>query len=180
MKTNAKLILITAISLALGAHAGCRTKVESQNMTANQAVSPAPNQTEKTENTKTEIEKPAADSLSSPTATYKTAFALRQKKDPDGLKKVLSKELLGFLADMAKSENKTLDDQLKELVAEPQAATAESRNEKIVGDLAALEYLDEKGKWKLMGFVKEDGVWKMTFPDAKISAIQDAPPEKQK
>lgn len=49
------------------------------------------------------------------------------------------------------------------------------RQRKNLGDLAALEYLDENGKWKLMGFVKEDGDWKMTVPDSKISAIMDAP-----
>jgi hypothetical protein len=82
------------------------------------------------------------------------------------LKRVLSKEMLGFLEDIGKSEQKTLDDELKDLCAAPQAPTAEVRNEKISGDNATLEYLDEKGKWSLMGFVKEGDDWKMTLPKA--------------
>jgi Zn-dependent oligopeptidase len=178
IKTNNNLILITAILYALGTNTACQTKTESKMMAANQSVVQQMNKTKQTENTKmentkTEVDKPDA-SLSSPTEAYKTAHALREAKDLNGLKKVLSKQMLDFLTEMGKSENKTLDDQLKELVAQPQAATAESRNERIVGDLAALEYLED-GKWKLMGFIKEDGGWKMTIPDSKISAIMDAP-----
>ena len=142
----------------------------------NQPAAQMANTATKPNITKTEVDKfVAAGSLRSPTAAYKTAFALRESKDVSGLKKVLSKSMLEFLSEMGKSENKTLDDYLTELVAQPQAATAESRNERIVGDLAALEYLDENGKWILMGFVKEEGDWKMTIPDTKISAILDAP-----
>ncbi len=50
-----------------------------------------------------------------------------------------------------------------------QAATAEVRNEKITGETATLEYLDETGKWKVMDFIKEGSDWKMTIPDAKTS-----------
>jgi hypothetical protein len=67
---------------------------------------------------------------------------------------------------MGKAEQKTLDDELKELCAAPQATTAEAGNEKITGDHATLEYLDEKGKWSAMGFVKEGDDWKMTLPKA--------------
>lgn len=183
LKTNGKLIITSAILLAFGAMTACQTKTESKSIAANQPVIQATNKAEQTantkaetnKNTKMETEKPIYNSLASPTEAYKTLFALRKEKDFNGLKKALSKTMLDFLAEMAKSENKTLDDQLKELVAQPQAAIAESRGERIVGNLAALEYLEEDGKWKLMGFVKEDNDWKMTIPDSKISAIWDAP-----
>ena len=175
MRTNTNLIRMTAILLALGVSAGCQTKTESKITTINQPAAQMANTVPKSNITKQEIDKFADGVLSSPTEAYKTAHALRESKDVNGLKKVLSKQMLEFLTEMAKSENKTLDDRLTELVAQPQAATAESRNERIVGDLAALEYLDENGKWILMGFVKEEGDWKMTIPDTKISAILDAP-----
>ncbi len=180
MRTNTNLIRMTAILLALGVSAGCQTKTESAISATNQPIIQSPHKAKQTENakmenTKTDIDKSAAGSLSSPTEAYKTAYIVRETKDVNGLKKILSKRLFEFLSETAKSENKTLDDYLTELVAQPQAATAESRNERIVGDLAALEYLDENGKWILMGFVKEEGDWKMTIPDTKISAILDAP-----
>ena len=176
MKTNINLIGMTAILFAIGASAGCQTKTESKITTMNQPAAQMANTATKPNITKTEVDKfVVADSLRLPAAAYKTAFALRESKDVSGLKKVLSKSMLEFLSEMGKSENKTLDDQLQELVAQPQAAAAEARNERIVGDLAALEYLDADGKWKLMGFAREEGEWKMTVPDAKITAILNAP-----
>jgi hypothetical protein len=124
---------------------------------------------------KLETDGSSSDSLASPTQAYQTAYAARQKNDLAGLKRVLSKAMLGFLQDIGKGEQKTLDDELKELVATPQAPTAEVRNEKITGNNATLEYLDEKGKWSLMGFVKEGADWKMTLPHATAPVIEQKP-----
>jgi len=76
----------------------------------------------------------------------------------------MAKDALAFLTDIAQIDKKTLDDQLKELADKPQAATAETRNEKIKGDRASLEYLDENGKWKTMDFSKEGNDWKIDLP----------------
>jgi hypothetical protein len=89
---------------------------------------------------------------------------MRKNKDVNGLKKVLSKDVLGFMTEMAESEGKSLDDGLKELTEKPQAPTAESRNEKITGDRATIEYLTESREWRTMDFEKEGGSWKMTIP----------------
>ena len=124
---------------------------------------------------KVETDGSSSGSLASPTQAYKTAYAARQKKDLEGLKRVLSKEMLGFLEDIGKSEQKTLDDELKELCASPQAPTAEVRNEKITGNNATLEDLDEQGKWALMGFVKEGDDWKMTLPQTIAPVIEQKP-----
>lgn len=105
-------------------------------------------------------------SLATPTESYRTAYALRQKKDAQGLKKVLSKEILEFFTEIGKLEKKTLDDMIKELVEKPQAGAPESRNEKITGDRAVIEFKDEKGEWQQMDFVREDGGWKLTLPKA--------------
>lgn len=106
----------------------------------------------------------AAGSLATPTETYRTGYAARQNKDLAGLKRVLSKEALEFLTDVGKAENKTLDDMLRDLAARPQAPTAQTRNEKINGNSATLEYLNEKGEWARMDLVKEGNEWKIGFP----------------
>ncbi len=125
--------------------------------------------------TKLETDGSSNGSLASPTQAYQTAYAARQKNDLEGLKRVLSKEMLGFLQDIGKGEQKTLDDELKELIATPQAPTAEVRNEKIDGNNATLEYLDTKEKWSRMGFVKEGADWKMTLPHAPAPVIEQTP-----
>lgn len=123
---------------------------------------------------KVELEKSPAGSLATPTEAYKTAYTARQNKDLAGLKRVMSERLIGFLTDMGQTEKKSLDEQLKELFEQPQATTSESRNEKITGDKATLEYLDEKGAWKTMDFIKEGDSWKMTLPSAGPPTVGDA------
>ena len=115
-------------------------------------------------NMETKADSSSTGSMATPTDTYKTAYAARQKKDIEGLKKVMSKDILEFLTEMGKMDKKSLDDMLKDLVETPQAATNASRNEKIDGDHATLEYQDEKGEWKTMDFEKVGSDWKMAQP----------------
>ncbi len=102
-------------------------------------------------------------SLATPTEAYKTAYAARRKKDVALLKRAMSKDALEFF-EVITEPGKTIDDTLLKLTETPQAATDESRNEKISGDKATLEYPDANGKWKMMDFIKEGGDWKLTFP----------------
>jgi hypothetical protein len=99
----------------------------------------------------------------SPTDVYKAAYTARKNCDIPGLKKVMSKELLDFLAKMGKDDKKSLDDELKELCSRPQGSTESVRNEKIDGDHASIEYMDEENKWQRMDFIREDGAWKMSL-----------------
>ena len=114
-------------------------------------------------------------SLATPTEAYRTAHAIRAKKDAQGMKRVLSKEILEFFTEIGKMEKKSLDDMLLELCEKPQAPTAEARNEKITGDRATIEYKEENGEWKEMDFIKEGGEWKLTLPKADSPG---APPKK--
>ncbi len=104
-------------------------------------------------------------SLATPSDAYRTAYAIREKKDVAGMKKMMSKEVIEFLTMMAEGEKKTLDDQIAEMFKRPQAKTAETRNEKINGNRATIEYLDETGNWDVMDFVKEGAEWKLTLPE---------------
>ncbi|MEP6945336.1 MAG: hypothetical protein ABJA02_05415 [Acidobacteriota bacterium] len=112
----------------------------------------------------------SAGSLATPIDAYKTAYDLRKKKDIEGLKKIMSKDILDFFAEMGKPDKKSVDDMLKEMCDDPQAATAEARNEKIDGDHATIEYLDAKGGWSTMDLEKVGSEWKLSFPKEDKSA----------
>lgn len=164
--------LISAILFVLTWTTACQTAPESKSGNANVSTTNTAAQTT-TNTNQTEVAKTVGStpsgggSLATPTEAYKTGYAARQNKDIAGLKRVLSKEALQFLTDVGKDEQKTLDDQLMALAERPQAPTAETRNEKINGDRATLEYLNEKGKWASMDFVKEGNDWKIGLPKAQ-------------
>jgi hypothetical protein len=164
--------LISAILFVLTLSTACQTAQESKSGNANVSTTNTAAQTtantNQTEAARTVNSTPSGGgSLATPTEAYKTGHAARQNKDIAGLKRVLSKEALQFLTDVGKDEQKTLDDQLMALAERPQAPTAEARNEKINGDRATLEYLNEKGKWVTMDFVKEGNDWKIGLPKAQ-------------
>lgn len=125
-------------------------------------------------NTANTTAQPAQVDAGSPTAAYHAAYTARKNKDIPTLKSFLSKDILEFFEMVGKEEKKSVDDMLKELAERPQAATAETQNEKINGDKATIEYLDENGRWSPMDFVKEDGIWKLTL--AKGDADASEPP----
>ncbi|MFL6468303.1 MAG: hypothetical protein ACJ72Z_10140 [Pyrinomonadaceae bacterium] len=106
-------------------------------------------------------------SLTTPSEAYKTAYDLRKKKDVSGLKQVMTKDILEFMTMMGESEKKSLDDVLKEICEKPQADRAESRNEKIKGNIAQVEYLTETGSWKTMDFEKVEGKWFLSLPSSE-------------
>lgn len=118
-------------------------------------------------------------SLATPEEAYRTAYALREKKDVAGLKRALSKDVIEFLTLMGEGEKKSLDEEIATMFEKPQAKTNEFRNVKISGDRASLEYPDDKGAWKTMDFVKEDGEWKMAFPPKEDIQIDSGVPGKK-
>lgn len=173
MKKSKRSMLLVSASFVLGLTAACQSSTETKSATGvNQPAAQTATNGTPTANTNVVSEKPSAGSLATPTDAYKTAYAARQKKDVAGLKRVLSKDILGFFESMAEAEKKTLEDELQELTVKPQAATDETRNEKITGDRATLEYPDDKGKWKTMDFVKEGNDWKLTLPKAQPGEVE--------
>ena len=112
-------------------------------------------------------------SMATPTDAYKFAYDCRKRKDVECLKKVMTKDIIEFFTLIGKDDKKSADDMIKELIEVPQAPTCESRKEKIDGDFATIEYLNEKGEWKTMDFEKVGSDWKMGAPRKP-----DGPPKK--
>ena len=173
---NIKYLSIIAAALCLGL-LGCQ-KNDNTNSAANNANKTATNANAnaKPETTETKTESGPTGSLATPTDAYKTAYELRKKKDIEGLKKVMSKDILDFLTMMGEDDKKSLDDMLREMCDKPQAPTNESRNEKITGNTATLEYPDDKGNWKTMDLVKVGNDWKVGPPKGPMKS--DGPQKK--
>ncbi len=172
--------IILAILFVIAAlSSGCQSSTTASNSTA---VQPAPKTSAKPEEPQApqvkaaepeaSTETASVGSLATPTDADKTAYELRKKKDVEGLKSIMSKEIKEFLTMMGEADKKSLDDVVKEMCDKPQADKAESRNEKIKGDTATVEYLTEKGDWKTMDFEKVDGKWLLTFPKADKESMK--------
>lgn len=166
LTTNRPAIMLAAFA-ALAWTTACQTKTD---VTTGNSNAPVANSSPQAAASQTEVVKtapsvPAASgSLATPTDAYKFGYEARQRKDIPALKRVLSKDAHEFLTMIGQEEKKTLDDQLKTLTEAPQGPTSETRNEKINGNKASLEYLDVNNKWVTMQLVKEGGDWKIDLP----------------
>jgi uncharacterized lipoprotein len=103
---------------------------------------------------------------STPTEAFKSFYEAAKNKDVTSLKKLMSKKTVAGMETEAKKENKSLDDFLGE---ESQKglppAVPQTGEEKIDGDKATLQFKSEKSpNWSTASFVKEDGDWKIDFP----------------
>ncbi len=140
-----------------------RTADNSDRSNSNTAVNQAPSES----NTATPGDAKQEFSLATPTDAYKTAYEARKNKDVKTLKRVFSKDMLEFFGLLAEDEKSSVDAELMKLAEKPQNPSNQSRNEKITGNTATLEYLDEKGAWKMMDFIKESDGWKLTINPPK-------------
>ncbi len=121
-------------------------------------------------------------SSSSPTKTFKAFFEASKKKDAAGMRKALSKGTLDMFDKLAKAQNKSTDDMLKEVDKDAKdEKLPETRNEKITGDTATLEVKNDKmGKWDTLPFVKENGEWKIAldkFLENMLKGLGDKLPD---
>ena len=144
---------------------GCasKTDVTMSNSNANQPVANANTNVNASAVTNSATSS-SAGSLATPSDAYRTAYALREKKDLEGMKKIMTKDVLDFLTMIGETEKKSLDDEIRSMFDEPQAKTPETRNEKITGDRATIEYLDVNGEWSVMDFEKVGNEWKLGLP----------------
>jgi hypothetical protein len=173
-----KTIKLTLFLLAAIAIAGCQKAGNNNTANASQNKANVSNSNAVKTEEPAKTDTATTGSLATPTDAYKTAYAAREKKDYEGLKRTLSKDVIGFLTDIGESEHKTLEEEIKQMFDRPQAKTADVRNEKITGNTAVLEYLDENGGWKWMDFVKEGDDWKLTLPNEKTPDSEE--PSKKK
>jgi len=116
---------------------------------------------------------------STPSGTFKAFFEASKKKDVAGIKKALSKGTVEMLDKLAKEQNKSTDDMLKDVYKEDKGETMpETRNEKISGDTATVEVKNDKtGKWETLPFVKENGEWKIAL-DKYLEDMMKSPSDK--
>lgn len=103
----------------------------------------------------------------SPTAAFKETYAALQKKDVETIKKGLSSATLDMVAEIAKKQNRTNDETLRDSLTDPNynsPTIPETRNEKITGDTATIEVkVPKTGQWQELPFVKEKGRWKIAY-----------------
>lgn len=103
---------------------------------------------------------------STPTEAFKSFYEAAKNKDAATLKKLLAKDSLAQMEEAAKKQNKSLDELLTTQVSSGIPPTLpETRNEKIDGDNATIEFKAPTGEndWRTVPFVKEDGEWKIKF-----------------
>jgi len=164
-----KCVVVCLLAAGVALFAAC-SQGGNSNMTTNATNRTAANAGSNTNSTaaaspaSSETKSDTALSMATPTDAYKMAYDCRKRKDVECLKRVMSKDVQDFLVMMGEDEKKSLDAMLKELCDRPQAPTNESRNEKITGNTATLEYPDEKGEWHTMDFEKVDAGWQMSAP----------------
>ena len=179
MRSSISFLIVALVALSFGCSKPANVSTSNANSNSNaSANSRTANSNKSDPATTAATESGSTGSLATPTEAYKFAFAMREKKDLAGMKRVLSKDVQEFLTMMAE-DGKTLDDQIKEMFEKPKSKSSDSRNEKINGDRATIEYLDDEGAWKVMDFVKEDGEWKMALPPKEDIKVESGPPAKK-
>lgn len=103
---------------------------------------------------------------STPTLAYKALYEAVKKKDPEAIKKTLSKGTLEMMETYAAMQKKTLNQIVENGLTETTFAPKlpATRNEKITGEVAILEVKNEKtGAWDALPFAREDGNWKLAI-----------------
>ncbi|HEX8843456.1 MAG TPA: hypothetical protein VF791_02375 [Pyrinomonadaceae bacterium] len=100
---------------------------------------------------------------STPIEAFQTVYYAIKKKDVAALKKVIQKSRLEVMQKRAEADKKNFDEMLKEDLSKGPPmpdSVPETRNVKIEGDRATLEYKMGE-KWENAVFVKEEDGWKV-------------------
>jgi|ERR1043165_3886561 hypothetical protein len=103
---------------------------------------------------------------STPTEAFKTFYEASKAKDVATIKRLMAKDALSKMEDKAKQANKSLDDFIVDQAQNGiPPSMPETRNEKIDGDNATIEFKGPGGDsdWRTVPFAKEDGEWKIKF-----------------
>jgi hypothetical protein len=102
-----------------------------------------------------------------PTEAYKQLYEAVQKKDLAKIKSLMSTDSLGFAEFAAAQQNKPVDEVLKNGFIEGNLSPTmpQIRDERIKENFAALEVQNPNGSWQDVGFIKQDGGWKIAVGD---------------
>ncbi len=107
---------------------------------------------------------------SSPSEVLKASFNAAKNQDVAAFKKSIATADMRELEAAVQKGGQNLVDLLKQQLAKPETPmpdSLETRNEKIDGDKATVEYKDVKGTWKTARFIKEGSEWKIKLDDAQ-------------
>jgi hypothetical protein len=169
MKRHVILIVVALAAIAFAACSKTATNTNNANTSSNTSTTNTTNTSNTNTTTSTSLTTPT-----SPTDILLAAFDAAKKKDVAGFKKHLSPVDLEELGKILEKSGKSADDFLKEMVSSPDNTmpdTLETRNEKIDGEKASVEYKGKDGEWKTAHFAKEGGGWKWKLgnPESKDS-----------
>lgn len=166
-----KNLLLIALSALLLVALGCGALEQSKNADATKSGSEQDTAKEGKAADKEESKSAAA--IGSPTDAVKTFIEGIRAKDDARIKSALSKATLDKLDEMAKQNKQSFFDVLVGEDLEEMSKMPEMRNEKIEGDKATLEILNDKTEeWDPVPFVKEEGSWKIALFDNAPKADQ--------
>lgn len=158
MKTRNLSIITCAFALAALVGCGSSATNTTPSTTSSSNSSATANTT-----TAPPAAKPVA---ATPTETTRHLFDAMKSKDLAALKGFFTRKVLAVMQAEAKRQNKSLDDVLMGFIdATPVPATFNARNEKIEGEHASVETMDDEGHYSPIEFVKEDGAWKLALDD---------------
>lgn len=104
----------------------------------------------------------------SPTGAYKGLYAAVKAKNPEEIKKWLSKSTLGFAEMAAKQQNSSIDEVVKNgFTATTFAAKLpDIRDERVNENMGNVEVWNAKDKrWEDLPFIKEETGWKLAIGD---------------
>lgn len=163
MKKRQSILLAVALAALALAITAC-SKTETTTNSTN--TSTTTNSTKTTGTTTT----PTTSDSNSPSAVLKASFAAAKNKDVAAFKKSIATSDMRELEAAIQRGGGNLDELLKQQLEKPETPmpdTLETRNEKIDGDKATVEYKDVKGTWKTANFIKEGSEWKITLEDAR-------------
>ena len=103
-----------------------------------------------------------------PTEAYKMLYAAVKSKNPENIKKMMSKDSLIFADGAAKQQNKSMESVLENgFYASTFSATLpKMRDERVKDNFGALEVWNEKERlWEDVAFIKEEDGWKIAVGD---------------
>lgn len=105
---------------------------------------------------------------SSPKEAFKMLFAAVKSKNPEEIKRMLSKNTMKFAEGTAGQMKKTLDEQIKNGFTRTTFPDKlpPIRDERVKGNMGAVEVFNAKDqKWENLPFILEDGGWKLAIGD---------------